>query len=891
MAKKLELPRVWEVAVPHPDIFAGDLDPARFAISLNAVDRGEGARDYIEPEQFFDKTFMTQSLKALLQGVLARLTGQSAGVAIRQLQTPFGGGKTHTLTALYHLARHPDIVFAKLPDLFQEMGLEKPPPPLAVAVLDGVALDPQGRRVKEGLEIKTLWGELAYRLGGEELYRRIRLSDEKRTTPGAQALAGLLEEVQPTLILLDEFVAYLVKARAVSVGEGSLTEQSLVFLQELATSVSALDRVALVATLPQSSLEVALTREEEAQRLLDRALHIFGRQNLIETPVAAEEIFGVLRKRLFSNWGDEKTAERVARVFRKYYTDNAGYFPETVQEKRYEERIAQAYPFHPELIEILQNRWGPHPRFQRTRGALRLLAFVIRDLWRKRPGSAYLIQPWTIDLSDRLLRGWIAELPGSGYETVITSDVLGKGRELEGNLKGEYYKESLATGAATVALLYSISGSPQELGATEEQIRLGVLRPGLNPAMVAEVLSRMREQFWYLVYRDRKYRFQTKPNLNRMLQVFEQSAEAEEIRARLSTHLEAVAGQRKTLFRVVIGPTDSRDVEDRAEPTLVLAPWDLDDEQKWMKEILEHRGEGMRIQRNALVFVIPERGLISEATTKARRLVALESLRESSEFKQLEAEERREVENRLRMQREELEQALRRAYTRLFRPQAPLGLTEVQAHRKELVKAATIAEYALEVLKEEGQLLERLSPEYLLEKVWTEREGEAGEIEFQRLWEAFWQKPGLPLVASERVLREAIAEGGRKGLFGALKRDEATKEPQLVSAEEVETTAPEGLTLVTRKRAEQLKERKAPSAEVREEVLEKAPARGPQVLRCTVDLAMLYPLRALLEKIQGLPGRLLIEIEIKGELPEEKRREIEKLLGDYKVSFEFKARD
>ncbi|MFQ6090108.1 MAG: DUF499 domain-containing protein, partial [Candidatus Bipolaricaulia bacterium] len=612
---------------------------------------------------------------------------------------------------------------------------------------------------------------------------------------------------------------------------------------------------------------------------------ILGRQNLIETPVAEDEIFGVLRKRLFSNWGDEGVARKVAKAFRKYYSDNAGYFPELVQEKRYEERIVQAYPFHPELIDILQSRWGPHPRFQRTRGALRLLAFVIRDLWQRRPGSAYLIQPWAVDLSDRPLRGWIAELPGGEYETVIISDVLEKGRELERSLKGDYYKESLVTGAATVALLYSISGSPRELGATEEQVRLGVLRPRLNPAMVAEVLSRMRDQFWYLVYRDRRYRFQTKPNLNRMLQVFERSVEEDELRERLAAHLEAVVGRRKTGFRVVISPASSRDVEDRAEPTLVLTPWDLDDEGNWMKEILEQHGEGVRIYRNALVFVAPERGLLSEATAKARRLVALENLRGSSEFKQLEDEERREIESRLRDQREQLQQALRRAYTRLFRPQAPNGLAEVRAHRRELVKAATIAEYAWEVLKEEGQLLERLSPEYLLEKVWTERE--AGEIEFQRLWEAFWQQPGLPILASERALREAIAEGQRKGLFGTAKKEEATEELQPVSPEEVETTEPEKLSLVTRERVAQLREEGPSIAKERGKM---AP-RGPQVLRCTADLSMLYPLRELLSRIQGLPGRLVIEVEVERELPEETREEIERLLKDYKVSFEFKTKD
>ena len=409
-------------------------------------------------------------------------------------------------------------------------------------------------------------------------------------------MAELLEEAAPALILVDEFVAYLVKARAIRVEDSNLAEQTLVFLQELATAVSQVPRVALVATLPQSSLEVAVTREEEAQRLLDRAMHILGRQNLIETPVAADEIFGVLRKRLFSQWGDERTAEKVARAFRKYYTDHAGYFPETVQEKRYEERIVQAYPFHPEFIDILQYRWGPHHRFQRTRGALRTLAFVIRDLWQRRPGSAYLIQPWAVDLSDRPLRGWIVELPGSEYENVITSDILDKGRELERDLKGDYYKESLVTGVATAVLLYSISASPRELGATEEQIRVAVLRPRLNPAMIAEVLSRMRDQFWYLVYRDRKYRFQTKPNLNKMLQDFEHSVEEEEI--------------------------------------------------------------------------------------------------EEEMLSQLEAEERKEVEGRIRERQEELQQTIRRAYTRLFRPRPPEGVEEVHTRRRELVRAETIAEYA-----------------------------------------------------------------------------------------------------------------------------------------------------------------------------------------------------
>ena len=883
MARKVDLPRVWEVAVPHRDIFAGDLDPARFAISLNAVDLGQGDRDYVEPDRFFEKTFMTRSLKTLLSGVLARLLGSAEGVAVRHLQTPFGGGKTHTLTALYHLAKHPDVAFEKLSELFQELGVDAPPPRMNVAVLDGVALDPQGRRVPEGFEIKTLWGELAYRLDGEKLYRRIQGADGKRTPPGAQALAEVLEEAAPALILVDEFVAYLVKARGIRVGDSNLAEQSLVFLQELATAVSGVSRVALVATLPQSSLEVAVTREEEAQRLLDRAMHILGRQNLIETPVAADEIFGVLRKRLFSHWGDEKTAEKVARAFRKYYTDHAGYFPEEVQEKRYEERIVQAYPFHPEFIDILQYRWGPHPRFQRTRGALRTLAFVIRDLWQKRPGSAYLIQPWAVDLSDRPLRGWITELPGSEYETVITGDILDKGRALERELKGDYYKESLATGAATAVLLYTISASPEESGATEERVRLAVLRPRLNPAMIAEVLSRMRDQFWYLVYRDRKYRFQTKPNLNKMLRDFEMAVEEEEIEKEIGSQLEAVAGQRRTGFRVFIAPRDSRAVEDRPEPTLVLAPWNIEDLHAWMLEVLRYRGDGVRNYRNALVFVVPEKGLISEARAKARRLLALKNLKNSRDFRTLEAEEQKEVDRRIAEQQEKLQQVIRRAYVHVFRPRPPQDLAEVHTRQRELARARTIAEYAWEVLKAEGKLLEKMAPAFLLEKVWTER-GE-GELPYQRLWETFWQQPGLPLLSSEEVLRRAIAEGQEQGLFGVVAEDAEAARRKAVPGEEIATVSPKKISLVT---TDKLKEitKAPPEKEGAPPAL--AGPRGARVLRCTSDLKNLYPFRELLSKLQGLKGRFVLEVEVEGELTAQKRREIEELLRDYHVNYELK---
>jgi predicted AAA+ superfamily ATPase len=636
--------RVWEVCEPHPDVFARDLDPSLFAASLGQVDAGTAPQDYVDAERFFKKTYMTRSLSTLLEGVLARLgAGLGRGTPILQLQTPFGGGKTHTLVALYHLGKRPETAeqSQSVQDILTRLKMRTIPRAINVAVLDGVSLSARGRQI-DGLELQTLWGELSYQLGGKKLYREVQDSDKARTPPGDPTLGKVLSAASPALILVDELLAYLLKAKTQAVGASNLMEQTGVFLQELTAAVSANPRTILIASLPASSQEVPEASEEEAQRLFAFIQKVMGRVEMIETPVAEDEVFGVLRLRLFKDWGAEKQRDvkHATDGFADYYAQFARSFPDKLRTPNYKARMVDAYPFHPELIDLLYNRWGPHPKFQRTRGALRLLALTIRRMWDKRPGSSFLIQPCHLELSDRHLRGEVVKLVGSEFDAVVTGDVTNKSVELDKELGGDYRREELAKGDATSAFLYSVNGI-QEQGATEEEIRVALLRPQVNPAMCAEVLSQLRDRLHFLVYRDRRYRFQAKANINKLLLDYETDVAGEQIEAVIREALEAVSGNGKTKFRVRAWPKETREIEDRADPALIFVPPSIDGRSstEWMQNIVQNCGDGYRTHKNAVVFVVAS-GDMSVIRARARRLEALRLLHASGQYRSMDSEDR-----------------------------------------------------------------------------------------------------------------------------------------------------------------------------------------------------------------------------------------------------------
>ena len=755
---------VWAVCQPRSDLFSSDLDASVFAISLDSVCQGKADPAYTDPEKFFHRTYLTQALSDLLERVIGRLAGQHRGTPVIRLQTPFGGGKTHTMTALYHIARSPQVVgeHAAIKKILQELSLRQLPANIRVAVLDGRALDVHPRHHAEGISVRTLWGELAIQLGGPEAYELLADADRAQTPPGSERITQLLERYQPALILMDEVVEYLVKAKAVKVGDSNLMEQTSTFLAALSTAVSALPQVVLLVALPSSSLEVSQDDPEAAEWLLQQTVKLFSRVELVETPVARDEVFGVLRQRLFEHLGDPRDHKRAVEAMLAYYEDYAPSFPQQFRTPEYKKRMIDAYPFHPELIDLLYNRWGPHPQFQRTRGALRLLALVVRRIWNAKPKGMLLIQPYHINLRDRMIYGDILKLTERGMESVIDGDILDKARKLEIELGREYASEELGQAIATCILLYNIHGATPDSrlqAVTEEEIRTAVLRPPLNPALVSEMLPRLRERLWYLRWIDNRYQFTVRPNLNKVILDNEQELKEEDLDRRLQQYLSKVAGTGAAIFDVLICPQEPELIPDRERPTLVLLPWNVQQPEEWMRRAVERAGDGPRANRNMLVFLVPDSTRVQRLRQALRRLMALEKIKGSATFRNLLDEtDREEVERQLRDKDHEVTAILKGMYEAIWRF-GPEGPRKIEPRTPDIIKTGDLSEYVKKVLTDEGVLVQALSPDFLIHaKLVRLESGE--ETPISQVITIFTGNLGAPLIPNpSTAVRNAVQQG------------------------------------------------------------------------------------------------------------------------------------
>lgn len=378
---------------------------------------------------FFEKTYITAGLRDIANRVVRALNGEETDNRVISLQTGFGGGKTHTLISLYHITKTGKSL---LSSAYTQHILDSKVAPqfenAQVAVFTNNTTDvSQGRTTDDGITINTLWGELAYQLGGLEGYNLIKKNDIERISPAANLFRPILEKSAPALILIDELADYCNKASAVMIGKGSLSDQTIGFMQTLTEVVSSVPRCVLIATLPASATEVASSAI--GQQILTALENRIVRVGTSIKPVEDEEIFEVVRRRLFDNIGNPQVIELVLNRYKNTYHNRRSDLPNQADRMEYINKMRKSYPFHPELIDMFRLKWGQDSRFQRTRGVLRLLASIVKDLWTRRgslTGTQALIHTSDVNLSNLpTLTGTITSLMGSQWETVIHADVIG----------------------------------------------------------------------------------------------------------------------------------------------------------------------------------------------------------------------------------------------------------------------------------------------------------------------------------------------------------------------------------------------------------------------------------------------------------------------------------
>jgi Protein of unknown function (DUF499) len=615
------------VARPHEDVRSGALDMGTYAANLAGVFRRRpGVPDvYTRPEFFFAATYLTTALHELLLDV-CRVLGGGPGDRVLQLRTPFGGGKTHTLVALLHLARDRAAStslreFADLPD----------PGPVQVAVLSGEELDPLSVMSASGVETRTLWGELAAQLGRYDL---VAEHDVAGSAPGGETLRQVLGD-GPVLVLLDEVLAYVEKAMAVERGESSAGRQAMLFIQALTEAVNTHPRAAMVY-----SLQASVGEAVGAEGLLTQLDHLVSRIDAKREPISGDEVMRVVQRRLFADLGDVAVHHTVARAYADLLRRQLEAHAETDDARRQasaeagllEQRILAAYPFHPELLDLMYHRWGSLPSYQRTRGALQFLACTVHALWKK-GADGPLIGPGEVDLADEATRGAFFSQVGERerYTSVLSSDITASGsgamtvdRRL-GADSPALAQLAIGTRAATAIMLYSFGAREgEDRGVLETDLVAATLAPGLDRNVLVAALHDLREEELYLHYTGRRYRFEPTPNLTKLVRdeanKFTGAEVLDTIREQLEEHLRGSRG-------VVVWPDGPGGIDD-GKPLLSVAYLHPDwaPERTPLASFVEQSRSGPRRFQNALALVVPDGGQFDQARQAARSWLAAQSL-------------------------------------------------------------------------------------------------------------------------------------------------------------------------------------------------------------------------------------------------------------------------
>jgi hypothetical protein len=705
------------IAVPHRDILEGRLTMDVFAADLWEVSQGRGPEEYRDPDEFFRKTYPTQGLENLLQVVEKRLSGLG-GDPVIQIQTPFGGGKTHALIAMYHRCR--------------DWGA-KP------VVISGTALSPQD----------TLWAVMEEQLTG-------KLQDfTEKTAPGKEAIRNLLSRYQPVLILLDEVLEYGTKAAGVTVGESSLAAQTIAFLQELTEAAGTLERACVVVTLPASILE---HYDEGAERIFQRLQKVAGRVEKIYTPVNEDEITHVISRRLFADINREE-AKKVVTAFVEY-ADREGILPPGTQPTQYRDRFLNSYPFLPEVVDFLYHRWGSFPTFQRTRGVLRLLSLVVHSL--KETSTPY-ISLADFDLSNQEIRQELLKHIGAEFNSVIGNDITDTeagAKKVDRSLGGAYQGLSLGTRAATAIFMGSFSGG-QERGVTPGEIKRLATTTENPSSVVLEAVDLLKSHLFYLQSAGGKYFFSNQPNLNRILVITMDNithSEVQDEEIELLKH-----GIRGGRLKVFLWPRDSSAIPDTEELKLVILPRE---DRELMESILTLKGHTPRVYHNTIFFLYPRESERQSFTTSVKRKLSFQQI-QVDESLNLTEEQRKEVRRELQKAEETVKDALRRMYRGLGIPQFK-GLKTSDLGIPTYGEDRGLDEEAYEKLRSDGEILERIAPLVLREKYL----GEKDYVYTEQLYQSALKTPGEKRPTSKSVLENAITEGVHAGLFALGERVE-----------------------------------------------------------------------------------------------------------------------
>lgn len=779
-----------EVITPHRDVATGDFHAAEFAADLHQVATGQQtAPEYADPREFFARTYLTAGLRDLLGWAARRISGDANASPVVNLQTQFGGGKTHSMLALYHLFSGvpvrdlPQAVQDVLAEAATEGGSEPWQNGLSArrVTLVGTHLSPSEPLIKDdGTSVRTLWGELAWQLGGRDAYERVRSADESGVPPG-DALAALVRDHSPVLILIDEWVAY---ARLL-VGKDGLPggdfAAQFTFAQHLTELVRAIPGAMLVVSIPASdsldddgggsALEVGGPNGRAA---LERLQHVVGRTADDWRPASAAESFEIVKRRLFEEPDAAARSDiaAIARQYAQFYQDHTGTFPRETTQGSYEERIRTAYPIHPELFDRLYEDWSTLEKFQRTRGVLRLMSTVIHALWTAGDSSP-LISPGTVPIHVPRVFSELTKYLPDNWKPIVDIDVDGEDstpvridRE-----RPSFGARSLTRRIARTAFLASAPTlGTAHRGVDRQRLWLGAAVPGDTVGHFGDSLELLSQRATYLYDESGRYWYDTTASVTKQaadrsdrLREEPETVWAEIVR-RLAVNVRAQSG---LFVDVHVGIRDAAEVPDTDEVRLVVVHPSLSHSKngssarEFATDLLARAGRGQRQYRNCVVAVAADRTRLEELESSVRDYLAWEEIVSAADQMDLRPQQVEQARARARGASETVDSRVTGTYIHVLSPAQPdAGSPATISAVRVAEGSGSIAERVSEKLRRSDELTNLYAPARIrmaldgpLATVWSQ-----GHIDLGRLWTLYATYPYLDRLQNRRVLDEAVLD-------------------------------------------------------------------------------------------------------------------------------------
>jgi hypothetical protein len=740
----------FDIVTPHEDIRKGGFDEAVFAADLGNVVAKRGVEDYKDPYTFYKKTYLTDGLKSLLYQVHDKLAS-GKGASVLELQTPFGGGKTHALVLIFHYLRNGEKIKDLLPEGVHLVDA-------SVSAIVGTQLNASEGMTSKGVHRRTMWGEMAFQLAGKKGFEQLSANDADRVTPGKGDLLDFLEKQQPFVLLFDEILEYVVKARGVTYADTSLGAQTLAFFNELTEVVASLKHGMMIVTLPSSMLEDFGDTHQQNLAQLEK---IFGRLESIVTPVHGEEVYSIIRRRLFESAEDDSQIRAVLDPYIKLYQKHKDELPSKAKEVNYRKKLERSYPFHPNIIDILYEKWGTFASFQRTRGVLRLLANVVEDLY-EREVNIDLILPGDINLNRPSIRHEFLKHIGPEYEGIIGSDVAGTEAKSQALDRANKDWKHLAERNATAIFLQSFAADETEKGIGLPYIKLAVLRPETISPLVTEVLQKQSHELWYLNTKGDRYYFSNVPNLNRMIldkKELVANGAPGELRRRIQ-------GELGTRLKCFLWPLTSDEIPDNRDLKLVI----LDPKRAWkleeLKEWVDRKGEKFRVYKNTMFFAVPDSGRYARFLDQVKEYLALDEI-----LDEIESDERPgmlEKISEVKRRKRDLEDVFPLRSKELYRT-AAVPMKDGELERIDLGQPAVGKEnldtwYWNELTEDSRQKIMMRPPSANVLKVKFLSKNEV--VNTQVLLEQFYKDTGLQVPEDPMVIAQAISSAVQAGDVG-----------------------------------------------------------------------------------------------------------------------------